>query len=152
MEGVFHHICTERHSLFAPHTLRELKFKPGLNRIRGYDSLLYGTYRHLAAQHPYLIIIFEYLTRNRVYYVIACTCTCCNNPDSKVHGTNMAPIWGRQDPGGPHVGHMNLAIWEYMHCATQTYSHCLQTISLLQLEISLSRMTTTWFTKNPKHY
>ena len=23
----------------------------------------------------------------------------------------MGPIWGRQDPGGPHVGTMNLAIW-----------------------------------------
>ena len=33
-------------------------------------------------------------------------------PDSKVHGANMGPIWGRQDPGGPHVGHMNLAIWD----------------------------------------
>ena len=21
-------------------------------------------------------------------------------PDSKVHGANMGPIWGRQDPGG----------------------------------------------------
>ena len=31
-------------------------------------------------------------------------------PDSKVHGANMGPIWGRQDPGGPHVGPMNLAI------------------------------------------
>ena len=37
-------------------------------------------------------------------------------PDSKVHGANMGPIWGRQDPGGPHVGPMNLAIWvEYMY-------------------------------------
>ena len=35
-------------------------------------------------------------------------------PDSKVHGANMGPIWGRQDPGGPHVGPMNLAIWD-MH-------------------------------------
>ena len=35
------------------------------------------------------------------------------SPDSKVYGTNMRPIWGRQDPGGPHVGHMNLVIWEY---------------------------------------
>ena len=26
-------------------------------------------------------------------------------PDSKVHGANMGPIWGRQDPGGPHVAH-----------------------------------------------
>ena len=23
----------------------------------------------------------------------------------------MGPIWGRQDPCGPHVGPMNLAIW-----------------------------------------
>ena len=35
-----------------------------------------------------------------------------NNPDSKVHGANMGPIWGQQDPGGPHVGPMNFAIWE----------------------------------------
>ena len=32
-------------------------------------------------------------------------------PDSKVHGANMGPNWGRQDPGGPHVGHMNFVIW-----------------------------------------
>ena len=31
--------------------------------------------------------------------------------DGKVHGANMGSIWGRQDPGGPHVGPMNLAIW-----------------------------------------
>ena len=35
-----------------------------------------------------------------------------SNPDSKVHGANVGPIWGRQDPGGPHVGSMNFAIWE----------------------------------------
>ena len=28
--------------------------------------------------------------------------------DSKVHGANMGPLWGRQDPGGPHVGPMNV--------------------------------------------
>ena len=32
-------------------------------------------------------------------------------PDSKVHGAHMGPLWGRQDPGGPHIGPMNLAIW-----------------------------------------
>ena len=31
--------------------------------------------------------------------------------DSKVYGANMGPIWGRQDPGGPHVGPTNLDIW-----------------------------------------
>ena len=30
-------------------------------------------------------------------------------PDSKVHEANMGPIWGRQDPGGPHVGPRNFA-------------------------------------------
>ena len=24
----------------------------------------------------------------------------------------MGPIWGRQDPGGPHVGPINFAIWD----------------------------------------
>ena len=33
-------------------------------------------------------------------------------PDSKVHGANMGPTWGRQDPGGSHVGPINLAIWD----------------------------------------
>ena len=32
------------------------------------------------------------------------------DPDSKVHGAYMGPTWGRQGPGGPHVGPMNLAI------------------------------------------
>ena len=41
--------------------------------------------------------------------------TIIHNPDSKVHGANMGPIWGRQDPGGPHVGPMNFAIWECFH-------------------------------------
>ena len=33
------------------------------------------------------------------------------SPDSKVHGANMGPIWGRQDPGGPNVDPMKFAIW-----------------------------------------
>ena len=35
----------------------------------------------------------------------------CAFTDSKVRGANMGPIWSRQDPGGPHVGPMNFAIW-----------------------------------------
>ena len=37
----------------------------------------------------------------------------CAYPDRKVHGANMGPIWGRQDPGGPHVGPMNFVIWVF---------------------------------------
>ena len=33
-------------------------------------------------------------------------------PDSKVHGANMGPIWGRQDPGGPHeLCYLGLLYW-----------------------------------------
>ena len=45
------------------------------------------------------------------------------HPDSKVHGANMGPIWGRQDPGGLHVGPMNFVIWAWLSftCARQLY-------------------------------
>ena len=39
------------------------------------------------------------------------------DPDSKVRGVNMGPIWSRQDPGGPHVGPMYFAIWAAFHFA-----------------------------------
>ena len=31
--------------------------------------------------------------------------------DNKVHWANVGPTWGRQDPGGLHVGPMNFNIW-----------------------------------------
>ena len=37
-----------------------------------------------------------------------------SHPDSKVCGTNMGPTWGCQGPGGPHIGPINLAIWDPM--------------------------------------
>ena len=46
-------------------------------------------------------------------------------PDSKVHGANMGPIWGREDPGGPHVGPMNFAIWVVVLCKIYSYVHCI---------------------------
>ena len=41
-------------------------------------------------------------------------------PDRKVHGANMGPAWGRQDPGGPHVDHTNLAICDMFMYSAQT--------------------------------
>ena len=35
----------------------------------------------------------------RALYLTVSSHTC---PDSKVPGANMGPIWGIQDPGGPH--------------------------------------------------
>ena len=48
--------------------------------------------------------------RYEVYFVF-CFIHYSTVPDSKVHGANMGPIWGRQDPDGPHVGPMNFVIW-----------------------------------------
>ena len=49
-------------------------------------------------------------------------------PDSKVHGANMGPSWGRQDLGGPHVGPMNFAIMDTNSvircCAIRSCQHC----------------------------
>ena len=59
---------------------------------------------------------------NKLQYITLCA---SNSPDSKVRGANMGPIWGHQDPGGPHIGHMNFAIWDstesvdaYIHMRT----------------------------------
>ena len=42
-------------------------------------------------------------------------------PDSKVHGASMGPTSGRQDLGGPHVGHMNFALCPiYKHSEKKT--------------------------------
>ena len=50
--------------------------------------------------------------------------------DNKVHETAMGPIWGQQDPGGPHVGPMNFAIWDVtpanISSLTAALEDCLQ--------------------------
>ena len=45
------------------------------------------------------------------------------NPDSKVHGADMGSTWGRQDPVGPHVGPMDLVIWEHALRTGSTNDH-----------------------------
>ena len=54
------------------------------------------------------LLIYWLLYWSRSWYTGFCPKQ--HSPDSKVHGANMGPIWGRQDPGGPHVGPTNLAI------------------------------------------
>ena len=72
-------------------------------------------------------ILFEHdpsLKRKRRNYFLTSCCIVCpiwrlsrdaqrfnSHPDSMVHGANMRPIWGRQDPGGPHVDPKSFAIW-----------------------------------------
>ena len=42
-------------------------------------------------------------------------------PDSKVHGANMGPTWDLSAPDGPHVGPMNLAIWDLIRYVIVIY-------------------------------
>ena len=61
------------------------------------------------------MLAFTSITVNQLYQEPQCI---INSPGSKVHGANMGPIWGWQDPAGPHVGPMNLVIWEGVTGAT----------------------------------
>ena len=50
----------------------------------------------------------------------------------------MGPIWGRQDPGGPHVGPINFALWDTRHSqprAAETIS-ALPELWLLTVKVS----------------
>ena len=53
----------------------------------------------------------EKLLQINVWFSLSAVCVVKRIPDSKVQGANMGPIWGRQVPGGPHVGPVNFAIW-----------------------------------------
>ena len=71
-----------------------------------------------------LDLLFQGLSQARYYWAISgirlhkevlfvhTLYECEYFPDSKIQGANMGPIWGREDPSGPHVGPMNFAIWE----------------------------------------
>ena len=55
-------------------------------------------------------------------------------PDSKVHRAKMRPTWGRQAPGGPHVGPMNFAIWDN---PVALNIHCNRLFAILNLHFFL---------------
>ena len=78
-----------------------------------------------------------------------------DTPDSKVHEANMGPIWGRQDPGVPHVGSINLAIWDFTLGASnedfeENWLCCSNSIALYDTRIPFSNqvnnllVTWTW--------
>ena len=54
-------------------------------------------------------------------------------PHSNVHGAYMGPIWGRQDPDGPHVGPMHFSIWVSTLRPRQNVHHFGDSIFILNL-------------------
>ena len=72
---------------------------------------------------------------------------CCPNkrsvcPDSKIHGTDAGSTWGRQDPGGPHVGPTNLDILVFMYVLPQSNP---QSFAPLHIRASTSVITVQAF-------
>ena len=70
-------------------------------------------------------------------------------PDSKVHGANMGPIWGRQDPGGPHVGPINFAIWVVTRGLHSLKRHRLTGIGIPIINLRRSDDRTGFITRIP---
>ena len=56
------------------------------------------------------------------FYHFAYSFTAIPLTNSKVHGASMGPVWGRQDPGGPHVGPRHFAIWVLIYAYPELFS------------------------------
>ena len=73
-----------------------------------------------------------YVIIERPGHTRAVSCFKNKSPDSKVHGAYIGSTWGRQVPGGPHVGPMILAIWEGILRRNATWwHHQMETFSML---------------------
>ena len=92
---------------------------------------------------PWLHTWFSQKWWNYIYYILLINCSWIYTPDSKVPGANMRPIWGQQEPGGPHVGPSNFAIWDHTECNTTVrkprFSSDLQLINEASFVSSLSK-------------
>ena len=76
----------------------------------------------------------------KLRFILFCCGPCTHVfPDSKIHEANMGPIWGRQDPGGAHVGPMNFAIW-----VLQSYFTSL-VLGTSKLTLFLPYLEARWF-------
>ena len=92
---------------FFPTNTRIIKY-PNASNSPLPNSLVYLLSSHCccpSSNHMYLVNCF-------LLNSLLCSMVCIKvSHDSNVHGANMGPIWGRQEPGGPHVGPMNFTIW-----------------------------------------
>ena len=87
---------------------------------------------HISITRPWIKVCVSSVCASKHFLVTAFRMiwSCCyvRNPHSKVYGAYMGPTWGRQDPCGPHVGPMNLAIWDsHLKCNSDLAESCLPT-------------------------
>ena len=55
-------------------------------------------------------------------------------------GPTWGPTWGPQDPGGPHVGQVNLAIWVNRELVSNkmSYPEIFESLKLMKLGVKFS--------------
>ena len=73
-----------------------ISFSATLHRLAWVDSLA--------------LLTIKQLEKNIVTYNLGSSNTRDTTPERKVHGANMGPIWGRQDPGRHHEIIMNMKL------------------------------------------
>ena len=71
-----------------------------------FETLSRPLWRHCNEIHHHGRTISEFITLRKLIL-----CIFKGALIARFMGVNIGPIWGRQDPGGPHVGPMNFAIW-----------------------------------------
>ena len=62
----------------------------------------------------------------------------------------MGPTWGRQDPGGPHVGHVNLAIWVLLQDNSSIEKEVKLLDNILEIKPGASFTYTNELNQHPK--
>ena len=60
--------------------------------------------KYIHCSNEWRLLVFHCTLINSLELGDPIWCIELDQQDSKVHGANMGPIWGHQDPGGPHVG------------------------------------------------
>ena len=87
------------------------------------DHMLQSVYSRCSCDFQYIQKSVNHFVHQRWTYIkgacvedFLCTLALHDHirsvPDSKVHGANIGPTWVLSAPDGPHVGPMNLAIWD----------------------------------------
>ena len=103
-----------------------------------------------AREHEAILIVSEATLKNVVENSRK---SLKHSPDSKVHGTNMGLIWGRQHPGGPHVGPMNFAILEFHHITFWRFVKIPIALRYFMCNIPCSLMCESeWFNVHQRDY
>ena len=111
----------KRFEVYAVHVLESLRVAP--NMFQGAEcTYMYPQGQYACLSPDYYVSSRKLFSRTLASLFIVCACSkpretftrYYDTPDSKIHGANMGTIWGRQDPGGPHVCPMNFAIWVYL--------------------------------------